>query len=297
MKNLEVKNLCKSFGKLKAVDDISFKIESNSIFGLLGRNGAGKTTTIRMMLDIYKPDEGEILFNGLSINDDFKNNIGYLPEERGLYKNMKVLDTLLYLAELKDKKGKKIKKSALEYLEKFELLDRKNSKIEDLSKGNQQKVQFISTIIHDPDLILLDEPFSGLDPVNIELFVKTINDLKQAGKIIILSTHLMDFAEKLCTDLVLIDNGKIIFNGSINELKSDHSKNFYTLTSTNNLEFLKEKAFVKSYKEFGNSINIELNESANKSELLREIADNNVDIIKFDSNELSLHEIFINLTN
>jgi len=194
MNALEVKNLCKSFGIVKAVDDVSFGVPEGSIFGLIGRNGAGKTTTIRMMMNIYLPDAGEVFLRGEKVTAAFKDKVGYLPEERGLYKKMKVLDTLLYFAELKGKSGKEVERKAVEYLEKFELADRKLSKIEDLSKGNQQKVQFIATILHDPEFIILDEPFSGLDPINTNLLKEIILDLKRQGRVIIFSTHLMDFA-------------------------------------------------------------------------------------------------------
>jgi len=188
---LEVKDLTKSFDGIKAVDSVSFVIPEGCVFGLIGRNGAGKTTTIRMMMNIYLPDSGEVLLRGVKVGQEFRDKVGYLPEERGLYKKMKVLETLLFFAELKGKKGKTIEKSAMEYLERFELTDRKNSKIEDLSKGNQQKVQFIATILHDPEFIILDEPFSGLDPINTNMLKEIILELKRRNKVIIFSTHLM----------------------------------------------------------------------------------------------------------
>ncbi|NMB81590.1 MAG: ATP-binding cassette domain-containing protein, partial [Ignavibacteria bacterium] len=169
MHALEVKNLTKRFDSLVAVDQASFEVPEGSIFGLIGRNGAGKTTTIRMMMNIYMPDEGEVNLRGVKVGQDFKNRVGYLPEERGLYKKMKVQDTLYYFAELKGKTGRDIHKKANEYLKRFELYDRRLSKVEDLSKGNQQKLQFIATVLHDPDFVILDEPFSGLDPVNTNL--------------------------------------------------------------------------------------------------------------------------------
>ncbi|PJB01338.1 MAG: hypothetical protein CO127_04355, partial [Ignavibacteria bacterium CG_4_9_14_3_um_filter_36_18] len=224
MNALEVKNLCKSFGIVKAVDDVSFGVPEGSIFGLIGRNGAGKTTTIRMMMNIYLPDAGEVFLRGEKVTAAFKDKVGYLPEERGLYKKMKVLDTLLYFAELKGKSGKSVERKAVEYLEKFELADRKLSKIEDLSKGNQQKVQFIATILHDPEFIILDEPFSGLDPINTNLLKEIILDLKRQGRVIIFSTHLMDFAERLCDHITMIDQGKVLLSGSLKELKSKYGQ-------------------------------------------------------------------------
>ena len=229
MNALEVKNLCKSFGIVKAVDDVSFGVPEGSIFGLIGRNGAGKTTTIRMMMNIYLPDAGEVFLRGEKVTAAFKDKVGYLPEERGLYKKMKVLDTLLYFAELKGKSGKSVERKAVEYLEKFELADRKLSKIEDLSKGNQQKVQFIATILHDPEFIILDEPFSGLDPINTNLLKEIILDLKRQGRVIIFSTHLMDFAERLCDHITMIDQGKVLLSGSLKELKSKYGQKHVSL--------------------------------------------------------------------
>ncbi|HSD64499.1 MAG TPA: ATP-binding cassette domain-containing protein, partial [Ignavibacteriaceae bacterium] len=205
MHALEVQHLSKSFDSVKAVDDISFTIPEGSVFGLIGRNGAGKTTTIRMMMNIYLPDSGEVVLKGSQIGQEFKDQVGYLPEERGLYKKMKVLETLLFFAELKGKTGIDIENKAMYYLNKFDLAARKNSKLEDLSKGNQQKIQFITTILHDPEFIILDEPFSGLDPINTDLLLEIILELKNRNKVIILSTHLMDFAEKLCDHIVMID--------------------------------------------------------------------------------------------
>ena len=176
---LEVKNLTKTFDKLIAVDNASFEVPEGSIFGLIGRNGAGKTTTIRMMMGIYLPDNGEVVLRGVKVGQEFKNQVGYLPEERGLYKKMKVLETLLYFAEIKGKSGREVHKKAEEYLKRFELYDRRLSKVEDLSKGNQQKLQFISTVLHEPEFIILDEPYSGLDPINTNLLREIILEMKQ----------------------------------------------------------------------------------------------------------------------
>src|SRR5664279_1695648 len=222
---LEVKELTKSFGTIKAVDHVSFTVPEGSVFGLIGRNGAGKTTTTRMMMNIYLPDSGEVILRGTKIGQEFKDKAGYLPEERGLYKKMKVWDTLLYFAELKGKTGREIERKANYYLSKFDLIERKSSKLEDLSKGNQQKIQFITTILHDPEFLILDEPFSGLDPVNTDLLKDIILELKSRGKVIILSTHLMDFAERLCDHIALIDTGKIMLHGSLDEIKNKFARN------------------------------------------------------------------------
>jgi len=296
MNALEVKNLCKSFGIVKAVDDVSFGVPEGSIFGLIGRNGAGKTTTIRMMMNIYLPDAGEVFLRGEKVTAAFKDKVGYLPEERGLYKKMKVLDTLLYFAELKGKSGKSVERKAVEYLEKFELADRKLSKIEDLSKGNQQKVQFIATILHDPEFIILDEPFSGLDPINTNLLKEIILDLKRQGRVIIFSTHLMDFAERLCDHITMIDQGKVLLSGSLKELKSKYGQKHVSLNFSGDISFLKNHPIIENIEDFGSTLGIKVKDPSQTQQLLKLLVDHNVLVNKFDANEISLHEIFIHVT-
>jgi len=292
---LEVKNLTKTFDKLVAVDKASFEVPEGSIFGLIGRNGAGKTTTIRMMMNIYLPDEGEVVLKGSKVGQEFKNKVGYLPEERGLYKKMKVLETLLYFAEVKGKSGREVQKTAEQYLKRFDLYDRRLSKIEDLSKGNQQKVQFIATILHDPDFIILDEPFSGLDPVNTNLLKDIILEMKQKGKVIIFSTHLMDFAEKMCDHIAMIDHGKIILKGSLKEVKSKFAQRNVSLNYEGDISFLQNNPIIEKIENFGNSTGIRLKESSQTQDLLKMLVEKNVIIKKFDANEISLHEIFLEL--
>jgi len=293
--SLEVKNLTKRFQNIVAVDNVSFEIPDGSIFGLLGRNGAGKTTTIRMMMGIYLPDQGEVVLKGAKVSKEFKNKVGYLPEERGLYKKMKVIDTLLYFAELKGKSGKEITKRAEEYLKKFELYDRRLSKIEDLSKGNQQKVQFIATILHEPDFIILDEPFSGLDPINTNLLKDIILEMKSKGKVIILSTHLIDYAEKMCDYIAMIDHGKLVLKGSLDEIKSKYAKRNVSLTYEGDISFLKNHPIVEKVEDFGNTTGIRVKEANQTQELLKLLIEKNVVIKKFDANDISLYEIFIEL--
>jgi len=293
---LEAKGLCKNFGDFVAVDDVSFNIPEGSVFGLLGRNGAGKTTTIRMLMNIYFPDEGEVLLRGATIGQEFRNRVGYLPEERGLYKKMKVLEVILFFAELKGAKGNDIKEKALDYLKKFDLLDRKDAKIEDLSKGNQQKVQFICTIIHDPEFIILDEPFSGLDPVNTNLLKDIILDLKKAGKIIIFSTHLMDFAEKMCDHIAIIHHGKMIKHGSLTELKKEYSQKNVSLVYEGDISFLQGNPIIDKMEDFGRFTGISVNSPSDVQTLLHLLVEKNILIKRFDANDISLHEIFINLT-
>lgn len=292
---LEVKNLSKSFNGLKAVDNVSFLVPEGSVFGLIGRNGAGKTTTIRMMMNIYLPDSGEVILRGTKIGQEFKNKVGYLPEERGLYKKMKVLDILLFLAELKGKSGKNIERKALEYLKRFDLLDRKNSKIEDLSKGNQQKIQFIAAILHDPEFLILDEPFSGLDPINTNLLKDIILEKKEEGKVIIFSTHLMDFAEKLSDHIAMIEQGKIILKGSLSQIKTQFAQRNVTLQAEGDLSFLEKSTIVEKVENFGNTLGVKVKEASHIQDLLKLLVQNNVKINKFAANEISLHEIFITL--
>ncbi len=275
MNALEVKNLVKYFDKVKAVDDVSFDVPQGSIFGLIGRNGAGKTTTIRMMMNIYSPDKGEVLLRGEKVDSSFRNKVGYLPEERGLYKKMRVLDTLMFFAEIKSKTGKEIEKRAKKYLEQFDLKDRMQSKIEDLSKGNQQKIQFIATILHDPEFIILDEPFSGLDPINTNLLKEIILEKKSEGKVIIFSTHLMDFAEKMCDHVAMIDKGKIILDGSLSQAKAKFAQ--------------------RNVSDFGNTTQIKLKEASYSQDLLKALVEKNVTVKQFNANDISLHEIFVQL--
>jgi ABC-2 type transport system ATP-binding protein len=295
MTALEVKNLTKTFGSLRAVDDVSFSVPEGSVFGLIGRNGAGKTTTLRMLMNIYLPDSGEILIRGNKVTQDFKKTVGYLPEERGLYKKMKVIDTLLFFAEIKGKTGKAVEQRANAYLKKFDLFDRKASKIEDLSKGNQQKIQFISTILHEPEFIVLDEPFSGLDPINTNLLKEIILSLKQQGKIIILSTHLMDFAEKMCDHLAMIDKGKIILHGSLSGIKEKFARRNVKLVYEGDLSFLTGLPFVEKIEDFGNSAGVKLTDASYIQELLKVLVEKNVKVKSFIANEISLHEVFVTL--
>lgn len=295
MHALEVKNLTKQFDTVLAVDKASFEVPEGSIFGLIGRNGAGKTTTIRMMMGIYLPDEGEVILRGVKVGQDFKNRVGYLPEERGLYKKMKVLDTLIYFAEIKEKSGREIHKKAEEYLKRFDLYDRRLSKVEDLSKGNQQKLQFIATVLHDPDFVILDEPFSGLDPVNTNLLKDIIIEMKERGKVIIFSTHLMEFAEKLCDHIAMIDHGKIILKGSLKEIKSKYAQRNVSLTCEGDISFLKGNPIIEKIENFGNTIGVRLKDSSHTQQLLKLLVDRGVTLKKFDANDISLQEIFIEL--
>lgn len=295
MNALEVTNLTKTFEKVTAVDNASFSVPEGSVFGLIGRNGAGKTTTLRMMMNIYQPDSGEIVFRGKKVGQDFKDSVGYLPEERGLYKKMKVIETLLFLSELKGKSGKEVEKKANDYLKRFELLDRKNSKIEDLSKGNQQKIQFISTILHDPEFLIFDEPFSGLDPINTNLLRQIILEMKSSGKVIVFSTHLMDFAEKMCDNIAMIDSGKIILNGELDEIKKKFANRNVSINYEGDISFLRGNPIIENMDDFGNTAGIKVKKTEQVQELLKLLVGHNIIVKKFNADEISLQEIFVSL--
>jgi ABC-2 type transport system ATP-binding protein len=222
---VEVSHVVKSFADKVAVDDLSFSVSQGEMFGLIGPNGAGKTTTIRMVMDIIKPDSGDVTIIGQKLSEATKNRLGYMPEERGLYKKLSVLESIVYLASLKgmDKRSAREKADAL--LNHTGMLDTKRKKIEELSKGMGQIIQFIVTIIHDPQLVILDEPFSGLDPVNTELLKGMLADLRNQGKAVILSTHQMNQVEELCDRILMIDNGQAVLYGDLSEIKSRYRGN------------------------------------------------------------------------
>jgi len=222
---VEVNHIVKSFTDKVAVDDLSFSVAQGEMFGLIGPNGAGKTTTIRMMMDILKPDSGEVSILGEKLNEATKNRLGYLPEERGLYKKLKVLDSIVYLASLKGVDRHSAAEKANELLNQTDMLASKNKKVEELSRGMGQIIQFIVTIIHDPQLLILDEPFAGLDPVNTELLKGMLADLRNQGKAVILSTHQMNQVEELCDRILMINNGQDILYGDLSEIKARHRGN------------------------------------------------------------------------
>lgn len=220
---LEVKNLSKYFGMNKVVDNLSFTLESGKILGVLGKNGAGKSTTFRMILNILEPDEGEILYNGEKIDAKVSDKIGYLPEVGSLIESYTVYEQCLYYGKMKSMTTEQIKKNMFDLLERFQITEYANMKIKELSKGNRQKIQFIIALLHDPDLIILDEPFSGLDPVSVEYFKNIILELKEQGKTIMFSSHVMSHVEMLCEEVLIIDKGKVILNCNLNQIKQEYS--------------------------------------------------------------------------
>ncbi|HEX5708277.1 MAG TPA: ATP-binding cassette domain-containing protein, partial [Pyrinomonadaceae bacterium] len=241
----------KRFDEFTAVDELSLAVRPGRFFGLRGPNGAGKTTTIRMLVGITAPDSGTIELFGRPVGPDSQNRIGYLPEERGLYKKMKVGEQLRFLGELKGMKGAEAERAADGWLERMKLTDWKSSKTDELSKGMQQKIQFIATVMHDPDLVVLDELFSGLDPVNAGLMEETVLDMKRAGKTIIFSTHMMEQAEKLCDDICLINRARKVLGGSLREVRAGFGRNAVALRVEGGDAVLADKSLVTNVKEYG----------------------------------------------
>lgn len=222
-KFLEIKNVTKQYASHKALDDVSFNIDEGKVFGLLGPNGAGKTSLIRIINKITAPDSGEVLLAGQPINKYDVRQIGYLPEERGLYRKMKVGDHAIYLARLKGVEKNEAKKRLTEWFEKFEIMTWWNKKVEELSKGMQQKIQFVCTVIHDPDLLIFDEPFSGFDPINAELLKTEMLNMQNRGKTIIFSTHNMQSVEEVCQDIALINAGKVVLSGNVSQIRKSNA--------------------------------------------------------------------------
>ncbi len=283
---VEVSHISKSFNGQSVVKNISFDIAPGEVFGLIGPNGAGKTSIIRMLLDIIKPDSGEIRILDSLLSERTKDGIGYLPEERGMYRRLTVMDTLVYLGALKNKHSKE---RALELLEKMEMVSHKDKKISELSKGMAQKIQIIAAIIHDPEFVILDEPFSGLDPVNMKLVKDLILELGKEGKTILISTHMMDQVERMCDRIFMINKGSGVLYGSIGEIKSRYGKN------TIFLEFdgeLKKIAGVKKINQAGNYAELILDDGADAQSVLKSLV-GNVRVNKFEIAAPSLNEIFI----
>lgn len=240
---LSLSNLVKQFDGVCAVDDVSFKVERGDVYGFLGPNGAGKTTTIRMLMGIIQPDSGSIQLNGKDINTLSRENLGYLPEDRGLYQKQKLEETIIYFALLRRLDKAEAKSRTKAWLERFDLKDQGNRKIEELSKGNQQKIQFILSLIHDPSLLILDEPFTGLDPINQLLLKEIIQEKREAGKTIVFSTHQMEQVERLCTNICLINKGKIIVEGALKDVRNAHSSDAVDVQFSGMLDQEKTKTF------------------------------------------------------
>jgi ABC-2 type transport system ATP-binding protein len=289
---LAVRDVRKTFGDVRAVDGVSFNVRRGTITGLLGRNGAGKTTTIRMITGIFLPDSGEIQWQGSASGTSFRDRVGYLPEERGLYKQMKVVELLLFLAEIKSCRPSDTRPRIDKWLERFELSDKRDSKVEELSKGNQQKVQLIGTLLHDPELIILDEPQSGLDPVNMVLVRNLLRDLRQEGKTILLSTHMMAEAEKMADEIILIHRGKVVLEGTLDHVRGSFGRNTLHLDYEGDGSFLSALPQVSKCVLQDHSAELSLHEGADPQALLQECMPK-LRIRRFELAAPSLEEIFI----
>lgn len=289
---LKAVQLRKQFETVLAVNDVSLEVKRGNIFGLIGPNGAGKSTTIRMLLNITKPDSGTITYDGQPFSDAIRNRIGYLPEERGLYKKNGVLDTIVYFASLRGIPAETAKKKGMEWLERFNLQSYAKRKVEELSKGNQQKAQFITTILHDPDLVILDEPFSGLDPVNQIVMKDIFAELKQQGKAIIFSTHQMESAEKLCDEICLINRGTIVLEGSVKQVKQRFGTNALHLEFDGDGHFLSSLPFVQKATVYENYAELTLNGEVTSKEVLAALMPK-LELRKFEYVEPSLNSIFL----
>jgi ABC-2 type transport system ATP-binding protein len=291
---LRLANVTKRYGDFTAVDDLNFNVRAGRIFGFLGPNGAGKTSTIRMIVGITAPDTGEIeLFGERGVSPSLQDRIGYLPEERGLYRKMRIVDQLRYFAALKNLPSKRADERMDFWLDRVGLKDWKTKKAADLSKGMQQKIQFISAVLHDPDLVILDEPFSGLDPINVELLIEIVLELKAAGKTIIFSTHLMETAERLCDDIILINRSKMVLGGRLREVKSSFTRNLVAVRVVGGNGVLNDKDLVANVIEHSDELEILLQENANPQILLKNLIESGATITKFELIEPSLNDIFI----
>ncbi|HXO84764.1 MAG TPA: ATP-binding cassette domain-containing protein [Gemmatimonadales bacterium] len=295
-----VDRVTKRFAGHTAVDALSLSVPSGLIYGLLGPNGAGKTTTIRMIMDIYEPDEGSVrLFNDVAGGRTHSARIGYLPEERGLYPKMRVVDVLTFLAETKGVARKTARAKALEWLDRLGLGDWRLRKVSDLSKGMQQKVQFISAVLHDPDLVVLDEPFSALDPVNRQVLLDTVIDFRRSGKTVLFSTHIMEHAEQLCDRLCIIARGKKLVDGTLADVKRTHGGKHVVIEFDGNQgdarQIFADRRLVAKLHDFGQHAELELAESADAQEILRALVSSGARLSRFELASPSLHKIFVDL--
>ena len=296
MNLLEAKGLKKYYATQKAVDDISFSVEKGSIFGMLGPNGAGKTTLLRMITGIFFPDEGEIIFEGRKFNPtkDIE-KIGYMPEERGLYKKMKIGEQALYLAGLKGIPSKEANKLIKHWFEKLQMESWWNKKVEDLSKGMSQKLQFVTTVLHNPSLIILDEPFSGLDPVNSNVIKDEIYELARNGATIIFSTHRMEQVEEICDHIILVNRGQKILDGTVKNIKQQFKEGQYRLAFENPVHAGSSSLFEVVNRPNDHSLIVRINQSASSNEVLQHFINQGATITNFNEMLPSLNEIFISL--
>jgi ABC-2 type transport system ATP-binding protein len=290
--SIELEHVSKSFGKFRAVDDLSIRVPAGSMFGLLGPNGAGKTTTIRMIMDITAPDSGAIRVLGRPMDRATQNRVGYLPEERGLYRKMKVIDHLLFLGDIKEVNRETARQRIASWLDKMELRPWLNKKVDELSKGMQQKVQFIATIIHDPDLLILDEPFSGLDPINAALMKEYFVEFRSRGKTIIFSTHVLEQAEKLCDEICLLARSKKILEGTLRDLKRRYSQDLLRIATNATLAEVRALPGVETAKSVDGTFVLSLTPGTDRQDFLKRALESHR-IDAFSQKEPDLEEIYL----
>jgi ABC-2 type transport system ATP-binding protein len=291
---LEAREVRKSYGDVRAVDGLSFSARPGEIFGLIGPNGAGKSTTIRMAMNIIAPDSGDILIKGRRLAEEDKSIVGYLPEERGLYRKVKVEEMILYVASLKGMADAEARRSMDSWLERFGILEWKGRKIDELSKGMAQKVQFVCTVVHRPQLVLFDEPFSGLDPVSQDILLEAMLELKDRGVTVLFSTHIMEHAEKICERILLVDKGREILSGPLAEVKARYGRNAAQIEFDGDGSFVESLGCVESVRRFPRWIEAQLRPSAEPDELFRALA-GRVKVRRFEVVSPSLHKIFTSL--
>ena len=287
---VEVNHIVKSYADKVAVNDLSFSVAPNEIFGLIGPNGAGKTTTIRMMMDIIKPDSGEVTILGEKLTEASKNRLGYLPEERGLYKKLTVMDSIVYLALLKGMDRNSVEEKANELLNQTGMLPHSRKRIEELSKGMGQIIQFIVTIIHDPELVVLDQPFGDLDPVNTELLKRMFVDLRNQGKAVILSTHQMNQVEELCDRILMIDNGRAVLYGNLTEIKSRYKSNSVIIDFEGELGQIPGVTEKRAHKGY---VELVLDGNTAPKQVLERLVSTGIVVNRFEVAAPSLNEIFL----
>ncbi|MEC2077955.1 ABC transporter ATP-binding protein [Metabacillus fastidiosus] len=289
---LHIENVTKRFGQFTAVDNLTLSVPEREMFGFLGANGAGKTTTFRMILGLLSTTEGDITWNNQKITYENSNEIGYLPEERGLYPKLKVEEQLVYLARLKGMDKKLAKKELEEWLERFNVPEYMNKKIEELSKGNQQKIQFIAAVLHRPKLLILDEPFSGLDPVNVELLKKSVIELKEKGTSIIFSSHRMDHVEELCNHLCIMHHGQPVVHGSLKDIKREFGKKNVIVQADFDLSFLENIPGVVKLKKIADKMELQIENEEVSQRIFHELGQKGF-VRQFALEEPSLNDIFI----
>jgi len=293
---VELNNVRKVYDEKVAVHGLSLKIEPGTVYGLLGPNGSGKTSTIRMMIGITVPDSGTVSLFGQPFTRDSLKRVGYLPEERGLYKKMNVLDQLTFLGELHRLSAATARSRAIRWCERLEITEAMVKKTEDLSKGMQQKIQFIAALLHEPDLVIMDEPFSGLDPVNGKLLQDTLLELRKEGKAILFSTHRMDQAEKMCDEIALVHRGRLVLEGSMREVKRNYPRNRVVIEFEGTDGFLRHPS-IETFEDFGQRAEIKLTSIAgvdpDAQPLLRTAVESGAKISRFEVTEPTLEEIFI----